>query len=111
MMRLWTEQLKMRLQRGLRSVDALAATAHQGRSVVVPREHVLSTFKLLGTMIPGCSMSDAVDTHVAAVLKEDKAKMTVKCNIKLGELVGVACDNAFVIPGWVLWVTTGNGRD
>ena len=32
-------------------------------------------------------------------LEEDKAKMTIKCNMKLGELVGVACDNAFVIPG------------
>ena len=56
-------------------------------------EHVLSACKLPGAMLPGCSTSDAVDSHVASVLKEGKAKMTVKCNMKLGELVGLACDN------------------
>ena len=68
---------------------------------MVPREHVLSTFafKLLGTMLPGNSISDAVDTHVTKILREDRAKVVVRCNLKLGESLSVACDRAFVAPG------------
>ena len=49
------------LRYGLERVGALLSSAHQARSVIVPKEHVLSTFLLPGTMLPGNSISDAVD--------------------------------------------------
>ena len=57
--------LASRLRCGLQRVDALLSSAHQARSVIVPKEHVLSTFELPGTMLPGNSIGDAVDSHVA----------------------------------------------
>ena len=71
--------------------------------MIVPKEHVLSTFLLPGTMLPGNSISDAVDSHVAQVLAGEKrdltALLTVLYNVKVGELLSIACERAFVSPG------------
>ena len=92
-------QLVERLRSGVEAADALVSPAHQACWVIVPRGHVLSTFELVGTMPPGGSVSDAVDRHVATVIREDLAKVVARCNLKLGELLTVACDRVFVIPG------------
>ena len=82
--------LARRLRHGLQKVGALLSSAHQARSVIVPKEHVLSTFELPGTMLPGNSISDAVDGHVAQMLAEEKRNLTVLCNMKVGELLSIA---------------------
>jgi hypothetical protein len=51
-------------------------------------------------MLPRNSISDdAVDSHVGTVLREGRARAVVRHNLKLGELLSVACDRVFVIPG------------
>ena len=50
-------------------------------------------------MLPGNSISDAVNSHVAQTLAEEKRSLTVLCNIKVGELLSTACERAFVSPG------------
>ena len=55
--------LARRLRYGLQKVGALLSSAHKARSVIVPKQHVLSTFELPGTMLPGNSISDAVNNH------------------------------------------------
>ena len=77
--------LARRLRHGLQKVGALLSSAHQARSVIVPKGHVLSTFELPGTMLPGNSISDAVNSHVAQILAEEKRSLTVLYNIKVGE--------------------------
>ena len=49
--------LVRRLRHGLERVGALLNSAHQARSVIAPKEHVLSTFELPGTMLPGNSIN------------------------------------------------------
>ena len=90
--------LAKRLRHGLQKVGALLSSAHQARSVIVPKEHVLSIFELPGTMLPGNSISDAVNSHVAQTLAEEKRSLTVLYNIKVGELLSLACERAFVSP-------------
>jgi hypothetical protein len=91
--------LVSRLRYGLERVGALLSSAHQARSVIVPKEHVLSTFLLPGTMLPGNSISDAVDSHVAQMLAEEKRDLTILHNVKVGELLSIAHERAFVSPG------------
>jgi hypothetical protein len=91
--------LVRRLRYGLERVGALLSSAHQARSVIVPKEHVLSTFLLPGTMLPGNSISDAVDSHVAHVLAEEKRDLVVLYNVNVRELLSIACERAFVSPG------------
>ena len=79
-----TADLVRRLRYGLDRVGALLSSAHQARSVIVPKEHVLSTFLLPGTMLPGNSISDAVDSHVAQMLAEEKRDLTILYNVKVG---------------------------
>ena len=50
-------------------------------------------------MLPGNSISDAVDSHVAWILAEERRRLVVQYNMKIGELLGVACERAFVAPG------------
>ena len=90
--------LARRLRYGLERVGAWLSSAHQARSVIVPKGHVLSTFELPGTMLPGNSISDAVPSHVADTLEEEKRSLTVLYNIKVGELLSLACERAFVSP-------------
>jgi hypothetical protein len=90
--------LARRLRCGLQKVGALLSSAHQARSVIVPKGHVLSTFELPGTMLPGNSISDAVNSHVADTLEEEKRSLTVLHNVKVGELLSLACERAFVSP-------------
>ena len=71
------EGLTRRLRHGLGRVGALLSSAHQARSVIVPKEHVLSTFLLPGTMLPGNSISDAVDGHVAQMLAGEKRNLII----------------------------------
>ena len=54
--------LARRLRCGLQKVGALLSSAHQARSVIIPKGHVLSTFELPGTMLPGNSISDMLLT-------------------------------------------------
>ena len=89
--------LARRLRHGLQKVGALLDSAHQARSII-PEGHVLSTFELPGTMLPGNSISDAVNSHVAEMLEEKKRNLTVLCNMKVGELLSLACERAFVSP-------------
>jgi hypothetical protein len=91
--------LVRRLRCGLERVGALLSSAHQARPVIAPKGHVLSTFLLPGTMLPGNSISDAVDGHVAQMLAEEKRNLTVLYNMKVGELLSIACERAFVSPG------------
>ena len=91
--------LARRLQHGLQKVGALLSTAHKARSIIVPKQHVLSQFELPGTMLPGGSVSDNVHRHVAELLEEEKNNLTVMCNIKVGELLSLACERAFISPG------------
>ena len=90
--------LARRLRHGLQKVGALLSSAHKARSVIVPKQHVLSTFELPGTMLPGNSISDAVNNHVATILEEEKSQLTVLCNMKVGELLSLACERAFISP-------------
>jgi hypothetical protein len=90
--------LARRLRCGLQKVGALLSSAHQARSVIVPKGHVLSTFELPGTMLPGNSISDAVNSHVADILGGEKRSLTVLCNVKVGELLSLACERVFVSP-------------
>ena len=66
--------------------------------MIAPKGHVLSTFLLPGTVLPGNSISDAVNGHVAHTLAEEKRKLTVLHNMKVGELQSIACERAFVSP-------------
>ena len=91
--------LARRLRYGLQKVGALLSTAHKARSIIVPKQHVLSTFELPGTMLPGNSISDAVNSHVAEILEEEKRNLTVLYNMKVGELLSLACERAFISPG------------
>ena len=91
--------LARRLRCGLQKVGALLSTAHKARSIIVPKQHVLSTFELPGTMLPGNSISDAVHHHVAEMLEEEKNNLTVIYNMKVGELLSLACERAFITPG------------
>jgi hypothetical protein len=93
------EDLERRLRHGLEKVGALLSTAHKARSVIVPRQHELSSFELTGTMLPGGCVSDSVHFHVASLLEEEKNNLTVKYNMKVGELLGLACERAFLPPG------------
>ena len=91
--------LARRLRYGLQKVGALLSTAHKARSIIVPKQHALSTFELPGSMLPGNSISDAVNSHVATMLEEEKNNLTVLCNMKVGELLSLACERAFITPG------------
>jgi hypothetical protein len=91
--------LARRLRYGLQKVGALLSTAHKARSIIVPKQHVLSTFELPGTMLPGNSISDNVHRHVAELLEEEKNNLTVIYNMKVGELLSLACERAFISPG------------
>ena len=91
--------LARRLRYGLQKVGALLDSAHQARSIIIPKGHVLPNFELPGTMLPGNSISDAVDGHVAQTLAEEKRNLTVLYNMKVGELLSIACERAFVSPG------------
>jgi hypothetical protein len=93
------DDLARRLQRGLQKVGTLLSTAHRARSVIVPRQHELSSFELTGTMLPGGCVSDSVHFHVASLLEEEKNNLTVKYNMKVGELISLACERAFLPPG------------
>ena len=93
------DDLARRLRYGLQKVGALLSTAHKARSVIVPRQHELSSFELTGTMLPGGCVSDSVHFHVASLLEEEKNNLTVKYNMKVGELLGLACERAFLPPG------------
>jgi hypothetical protein len=92
--------LARKLRYGLQKikVGALLSSAHQARSIIIPKGHVLSTFELPGTMLPGNSISDAVNSHVAEILEEEKRNLTVLCNMKVGELLSLACERAFISP-------------
>jgi len=50
-------------------------------------------------MLPGGCVSDSVHFHVAGLLEEEKNNLTVKYNMKVGELLGLACERAFLPPG------------
>ena len=50
-------------------------------------------------MLPGNSISDAVSNHVATMLEEEKNNLTVLHNMKVGELLSLACERAFITPG------------
>jgi len=50
-------------------------------------------------MLPGNSISDAVSDHVATMLEEGKNNSTVLYNMKVGELLSLACERAFITPG------------
>ena len=51
-------------------------------------------------MLPRNSISDACDSHVERVLAEERKKLVVQYNMKIGELLGIACERrAFVVPG------------
>jgi len=91
--------LARRLRCGLEKVGALLSTAHEARSIIVPRQHELSSFELPGTMLPGGCVSDNVHFHVASLLEEEKNNLTVMHNMKVGELLGLACERAFISPG------------
>jgi hypothetical protein len=91
--------LARRLRYGLEKVGALLSTAHKARSIIVPRQHELSSFELPGTMLPGGCVSDNVHYHVANLLEEEKNNLTVMYNMKVGELLGLACERAFISPG------------
>jgi hypothetical protein len=93
------DDLARRLRYGLQKVGALLSTAHKARSVIVPRQHELSSFELPGTMLPGGCVSDNVHFHVASLLEEEKNNLTVMYNMKVGELLGLACERAFISPG------------
>ena len=81
MMKLWGSSSRNCKMGQARHVEALVSPAHQARLVVAPRGHVLSTFTLPGTMLPGNSISDACDSHVARVLAMEKAKLVVRYNL------------------------------
>ena len=49
-------------------------------------------------MLPGNSVSDAVSSHVATILEEEKNNLTVLYNMKVGELLSLACERAFISP-------------
>jgi hypothetical protein len=91
--------LARRLRHGLQKVGALLSTANKARSIIVPKQHVLSTFELPGTMLPGGCVSDNVHHHVAGLLEEEKNNLTVMYNMKVGELLSLACERAFISPG------------
>jgi hypothetical protein len=91
--------LARRLRCGLQKVGALLSTANKARSIIVPRQHELSSFELPGTMLPGGCVSDNVHHHVANLLEEEKNNLTVMYNMKVGELLGLACERAFISPG------------
>ena len=91
--------LARRLRYGLQKVGALLSTAHKARSIIVPRQHELSSFELPGTMLPGGCVSDNVHFHVASLLEEEKNNLTVMYNMKVGELLSLACERAFISPG------------
>jgi hypothetical protein len=93
------DDLARRLRCGLQKVGTLLSTAHRARSVIVPRQHELSSFELTGTMLPGGCVSDSVHFHVASLLEEEKNNLTVKYNMKVGELISLACERAFLPPG------------
>ena len=69
--------LARRLRHGLQKVGALLSTAHKARSIIVPRQHELSSFELPGTMLPGGCVSDNVHYHVANLLEEEKNNLAV----------------------------------
>jgi hypothetical protein len=91
--------LARRLRYGLQKVGALLSTANKARSIIVPKQHVLSKFELQGTMLPGGCISDNVHRHVAELLEEEKDNLTVMYNMKVGELLSLACERAFISPG------------
>jgi hypothetical protein len=91
--------LARRLRYGLQKVGALLSTANKARSIIVPKQHVLSMFELPGTMLPGGCVSDNVHRHVAELLEEEKNNLTVIYNMKVGELLSLACERAFISPG------------